>query len=81
MLIEIYTREHCKYCFKAKQELKTRKLFYTEYDLNDEGVRDELLIKAPEASLLPQIFINEVNIGGYEDLLDYFDNHNMNIKT
>mgnify|MGYP003645059398 CR=1 FL=1 len=81
MLIEVYTRENCKYCFKTKHELETRKISYTEYNLAEEDVRDELLIKAPKATLLPQIFINEVNIGGYDELLDYFDNHNMNIKT
>jgi glutaredoxin 3 len=72
--VEIYTKFGCPYCVRAKHLLDTKGAAYTEYDVTMGGAkRDEMVARAPGARTVPQIFINDVAIGGSDDLreLDY----------
>ena len=40
----------------------------------------ELLARAPNVKTVPQVFINNKHVGGYEDLLDYFDDYFITIN-
>ncbi|MCC2667054.1 MAG: grxC [Gammaproteobacteria bacterium] len=66
--IILYTKENCSYCVKAKQLLTAKKLDYQEIciDLNpDKRIEMERL---SGRRTVPQIFINDQSIGGYDDL-------------
>jgi len=64
----IYTKDNCSFCVKAKQLLQATGIEYVEKNLKDEGVRDELIARYPEAKTVPQIFVGPRHIGGYDDL-------------
>lgn len=67
--IEVYTTTYCPYCVRAKQLLDIKDLDYTEIDVtNDDAARVNLVAKAEGRRTVPQIFINDTPIGGYDDL-------------
>ncbi len=67
--IEVYTTTYCPYCVRAKQLLDIKDLDYTEIDVtNDDAARADLVAKAEGRRTVPQIFINDTPIGGYDDL-------------
>ena len=67
--IEIYSKNLCPYCERAKLLLKRKGLDFSEY-LVDQAPEKfaELLERAPGKRSLPQIFINDQYIGGSDDL-------------
>ena len=67
--IEIYSTAACGYCVAAKNLLKSKGLAYRELRIDaDAEARREMLTRAPGARTVPQIFINGVHVGGFEQL-------------
>ena len=67
--VEMYTTASCAYCMAAKMLLKQKGLDYTEIRVDtDIARRDEMLQRAHRRTV-PQIFINDQHVGGYEDLV------------
>ena len=67
--VEIYTKMFCGYCFRAKRLLDSKGVEYVEYDITmDNQKRDEMRARAPGAMTVPQIFIDDVAVGGSDDL-------------
>jgi glutaredoxin 3 len=67
--VEIYTKFACPFCVRAKALLDGKGVAYTEYDVSGSGAkRQEMVDRAPGARTVPQIFINDVAIGGSDDL-------------
>lgn len=71
MTIEIYSKDGCPSCVKAKQLLNMHSKDFMEYKLNEDFTRDVLLSKFPEAKTFPVIVIDGFNIGGYDQLFQY----------
>lgn len=71
MTIEIYSKDGCSNCVKAKQLLTTHNKDYMEYKLNEDFTREILLSKFPEAKTFPVIVVDGMNIGGYDQLFHY----------
>ncbi|MCK9529441.1 MAG: glutaredoxin 3 [Gammaproteobacteria bacterium] len=72
MKIEIFTREQpfCPYCVNAKKWLQANNLLYTNYDINTDGVLEDLENRlGHKPKTVPQIFIDGELIGGYTDLI------------
>lgn len=68
--IEIYTKEWCPYCRRAKAMLRSLDLEYTDYDItNDEELYKEMVERSGNKTI-PQIFIDSENIGGYDALIE-----------
>jgi glutaredoxin 3 len=68
-IVEIYTKFACPYCVRAKHLLDSKGVQYSEYDVTMGGAkRAEMVARAPGAQTVPQIFINDVAIGGSDDL-------------
>lgn len=66
--ILIYTTNYCPYCVRAKDLLKSKNLEFTELNIeNDDRLREEMMQKSGRRTV-PQIFINDVAIGGCDDL-------------
>merc|ERR1711991_795010 len=73
--IHLYTKTECSYCKKAKELLKQKNLVYTETCIDDDQERLSFLQKfGDEVNTVPQILIDDKRIGGYTDLVNYFDN-------
>lgn len=67
--VEIYTKFACPYCVRAKHLLDGKGVDYAEYDVTMGGAkRDEMVARAPRARTVPQIFIDDIAIGGSDDL-------------
>lgn len=67
--IEIYSTAICPYCIAAKNLLESRGLAYRELRIDtDANARREMLARAPGVRTVPQIFINGVHVGGFDQL-------------
>ena len=65
----VYTTSACPYCVRAKQLLQRKNIEYSEINLNTEPaeVRTELMARTKQRTV-PQIFINDTFIGGFDQL-------------
>ena len=68
--IEIYTWDHCPFCKKALALLNSKNLEYKQIKLDgDEAARDLMSQKTKgNRKSVPQIFIDNVSMGGCDDL-------------
>ncbi len=67
--IEIYSKWGCPFCHRAKALLDAKGAAYQEYDITMGGPRRaEMIERGPGAATVPQIFIDNVAIGGCDDL-------------
>lgn len=66
--IVVYSKEVCPYCVSAKNLLKRKGAEFTEIKVTDDKIRDEMIKKSGGRMTVPQIFIGERHIGGYDDL-------------
>ena len=67
--IEIYSTGFCPYCVAAKNLLKSRGLEWREFRIDQDPVaRAAMLVRAPGARTVPQIFINGTHVGGFDEL-------------
>lgn len=70
MSIVIYGRDNCNYCKLAKKYVEVKALDYTYHDigeLSDEEY-ESVIEKAPGVKTVPIIFVNDVWIGGFDEL-------------
>lgn len=66
--IEIYSKEWCPYCTKAKALLLSKRLEYDEIDVTSDAVREAEMVERSQRRTVPQIFIDDQSVGGYDDL-------------
>lgn len=67
----IWTKYGCPYCEWAKTELNIRGITYEERNIQDNWTKDQLLEILPNARTVPQIFIDNIYVGGYTELMSY----------
>ena len=69
-IIEIYSADYCGYCQRAKALLDTLDLKYNEQNLEEEGVLEDFRTLGEDLNVhtIPQIFINQNHIGGFDEL-------------
>ncbi|SDB81078.1 glutaredoxin 3 [Acinetobacter boissieri] len=65
----VYSTTVCPYCVRAKQLLQRKGIEYKEINLSNEApeVRTELIQRTNHRTV-PQIFINDQFIGGFDQL-------------
>ena len=67
--IEIYTTMMCGFCHAAKRLLKQKGVDFTEIDVMFKpDRRREMMERAQGDSRVPQIFIDDVHVGGCDEL-------------
>ena len=67
--VVIYTGPMCNYCSAAKHLLSKKKVDYTEFNIaTDPEKLQEMQEKTNGARTIPQIFIGESYVGGYDEL-------------
>ena len=68
--IQIYSTGICPYCVAAKHFLVSRGLAFEEIRIDKDPVRrDEMLTRSNHRRTVPQIFINDTHVGGFEDMI------------
>ena len=67
--VEIYTWSSCPFCIRAKALLDRKGVEYTEYAIDgDEDARDKMSERSNGKRSLPQIFIDDLHVGGCDDI-------------
>lgn len=86
MFAEIYTKDDCSFCIKAKDLFDQQHVEYKEFIIspgfgekepkaNQQYVtKAQLLEKVPGAKSVPQIWLNGNYVGGYTELAAFFNN-------
>ncbi len=64
----LYTKQNCGYCSAAKQLLDSKHVTYTEVRVDTDSVKLEEMMRLSGRRTVPQIFINDQSIGGFDDL-------------
>ncbi|RLA10827.1 MAG: glutaredoxin 3 [Gammaproteobacteria bacterium] len=75
--IEIYTKNFCPYCTRAKALLDKMGLIYTEYELSFDSARETEMIRRSGRFTVPQIFVDNTPIGGSDELYELVENDNF----
>ncbi|WP_423066449.1 glutaredoxin 3 [Devosia sp. CN2-171] len=66
--VEIYTTQWCPYCDAAKSLLQKKGVDYEEVDADDADTRMAMVQRAHGRRTVPQIFVGETHVGGYDDM-------------
>ena len=64
----VWSKDQCPYCDQAKALLKSRNIEFEERNVSQDWTREQLLEAVPTARTVPQIFLNEELIGGFNEL-------------
>lgn len=68
--IEIYTTPFCPFCIRAKRLLDQEQLSYEETDVSaSRELRQKMTARAEGRRSVPQIFIDNIPIGGCDELM------------
>ena len=66
---DVYTSPFCAFCTIAKNLLIKKGVNFNEYDvLKDPSLKPIMIGRANGTKTVPQIFINQQHIGGWEQL-------------
>ena len=67
--ITLYTSATCGYCMAAKNFLKSRGLSWNEVRIDLDPAERERMVARTSRTTVPQIFIGEAHVGGYDDMM------------
>ena len=67
--IEVYTTPYCPFCVRAKALLNSKQVTFEEIDVSDDSeLRETMVRRAGGRRTVPEIFVNDRIIGGYDEL-------------
>jgi glutaredoxin 3 len=67
--ITLYTSAVCGYCVAAKNFLKSKGLQWREVRIDTDPAEREKMMALARRTSVPQIFVGETHVGGYDDLM------------
>jgi len=67
--ITMYTSAICGYCVAAKNFLRSRGLQWDEVRIDLDPVERQRMVERTRRTSVPQIFIGDVHVGGYDDMM------------
>lgn len=65
----VYSKYNCHFCDMAKALLNQNNIPFEERKIGDGYTREDLLEAVPNAKSVPQIFLDDKLVGGYQELL------------
>lgn len=66
--VRVYSTQICPYCVRAKMLLKDRNIAFEEIDVTGDHDKRDWLVETTGRRTVPQIFIGDEAIGGFDDL-------------
>ena len=66
--VVVYTTKVCPYCIQAKALLKKKGVAFSEIDVSNDPEKRNWLVSSTGQRTVPQIFINDQPIGGFDDM-------------
>lgn len=67
--IIMYTTSRCPYCLQAERLLKSKGFAIEKINIEASDALEEEMIRRTKRRTVPQIFIGEVHVGGYDDMV------------
>ncbi len=67
--ITLYTSAICPYYVAAKNFLKSKGQTWTEVRIDQDPAERERMIARARRTSVPQIFIGQTHVGGYDDMI------------
>jgi glutaredoxin len=64
----VWSKDQCPYCDQAKALLKMKGIEFEERNVSHDWTREQLLEAVPNARTVPQIFLGEELVGGFNEL-------------
>lgn len=74
--VVIYSTAMCPYCIRARKLLEKKGVDFTDIRLDEQPERrEEMIQRANGRTSVPQIFIDDYHVGGFDDMseLDFDD--------
>lgn len=72
----VWSKYNCPYCDQAKALLTQRGIQFEERKIGDGYTKEDLLEAVPTARTVPQIFLGEELVGGFQELKKRLENVN-----
>ncbi len=68
--VVVYSTNVCPYCVRAKSLLQRKGVAYEELNIDlDRSLMEEMMERSQRRTV-PQIFIDEFHVGGYDDMAE-----------
>ena len=64
----VWSKDQCPYCDQAKNLLKMKGIEFEERNVSRDWTKEQLLEAVPNARTVPQIFLGEELVGGFNEL-------------
>ena len=64
----VWSKNQCPFCDQAKALLKLKGIEFEERNVSKDWTKEQLLEAVPTARTVPQIFLDDKLIGGFQEL-------------
>ncbi len=68
-IVRVYSTSYCPYCDRAKRFLKNNDIPFEDLDISGDREIRLKLVELTGMRTVPQIFVGEKSIGGYDDMM------------
>jgi len=68
--VVVYSTAMCPYCVRAKALLQRKGVAFEEIRVDHDQTRAREMIERSQRRTVPQIFIDDYHVGGYDDMAD-----------
>lgn len=75
----LYSTTACPYCIRAKRLLEQKGVVYQEIKVDHNSQQMAIMIQRSNRRTVPQIFIDDYHVGGYDDLAELDVEGNLDI--
>lgn len=81
--VDIYTKDYCPYCSHALALLEQKQSEYPSLQVNQIGIdgdmtlREKMIERSKGSYTVPQIFIDDVHVGGCDQLVALENNNQL----
>ena len=69
-IVHVYTSANCSFCNGAKKFLARKQVEYQEFRVDTDDARREEMLRRAKRTSVPQIFIGDYHVGGYQELIE-----------
>jgi len=66
--VQVYSKQNCPYCVRAKLLLQKKGVTYEEIDVENDDAKRAWLVEASGQRTVPQIFVDGRSLGGFTDI-------------
>jgi glutaredoxin len=71
----LWSKDQCTFCEQAKSLLEMKGIEYEVRNIMHDWTREQLLEAVPNARTVPQIFLDEEYVGGFNELRKKLNEH------